>query len=528
MGYVVEKIKDNLSYLLSKWYFYWFLNGIKWGWEIKRKLNEIYNKREELNILTKNIEENSIKIQKSELNLSKINEDKIKIEEDLKLKEEEMFKMKEDLIREKSSSDVLKEKIWESSKSIESLQDKVKDLNNEKNTINLSKERLNTENNNYKDNVLKLENSIKELEQNTESLKKDKVELQTINNRLETLNEKNTKELDNIEDFKIKLKNELNNEKNKNNNEHKKLMEEANNFYNSGQELKRQYELKLEEEKQKELNKWKNIHSIHEKNTEDYFKEHFWLNINMKLNFVWYKINWGHLKPDVSVEYMHWNNKYLILFDAKTSRSSPDFSLDDINDIQNNKEFSKKVNDYIRSERKKIEKYIILKKVDWFKLFNVFYLVIPDEYLTFVDNKLLTWKFWDYNVEVISLSSSKTVLTYIIRRIEEFEHIQNFYGVEDKEIEDLNKFLVDVTKTAIFSSNINFQLWKFWVNIRDRYEWLHENIKRKVSSEVTTFKWRLSLDTWSDTLNKNLSEFLPKSKEIYEKNEKDIYKKLIS
>jgi hypothetical protein len=54
----------------------------------------------------------------------------------------------------------------------------------------------------------------------------------------------------------------------------------------------------------------------------------------------------------------------LILFDAKTSRSSPDFSLDDINDIQNNKEFSKKVNDYIRSERKKIEKYIILKKVD--------------------------------------------------------------------------------------------------------------------------------------------------------------------
>jgi hypothetical protein len=52
-------------------------------------------------------------------------------------------------------------------------------------------------------------------------------------------------------------------------------MEEANNFYNSGQELKRQYELKLEEEKQKELNKWKNIHSIHEKNTEDYFKEHF-------------------------------------------------------------------------------------------------------------------------------------------------------------------------------------------------------------------------------------------------------------
>jgi hypothetical protein len=45
------------------------------------------------------------------LNLSKINEDKIKIEEDLKLKEEEMFKMKEDLIREKSSSDVLKEKI---------------------------------------------------------------------------------------------------------------------------------------------------------------------------------------------------------------------------------------------------------------------------------------------------------------------------------------------------------------------------------------------------------------------------------
>ena len=523
MSYIIEKIKDELWYILGKWYFYWFLNGLKWWWEIKGKLLEIYNKKEELNLLMKNITENNDNIKSFEFDLSKLNDENTKIHAEIKIKESEILNIKEDLIREQVSKDKLLEKVWEVSKTLEWLNEKVKDLNNEKNEINLKKERLTVENNNYTNNINKLELEIKNISDSNESLKKSNIELETKNNQLENSNRENSKELQNFEDYKIKLKNELNDDKMKNENEHKKLMQDATNYYNSGQELKKQYELKLEDEKIKELNKWKNIHLIHEKNTEEYFTEHFGLDISMNINFIWYNINWNDLKPDVSIEYLYWDNKYLILFDAKTSRSSPDFSIDDIED---NKEFSWKINNYIRSERKKIEKYTVLKKIDWIKLYNTFYLVIPDEYFTFVDNKLLTWKFWNYNVEVISLSSSKTVLDYIVKRINEVEELSNIYGVEDKDIDNLNKYLVDVTKTAIFSSNINFQLWKFGVNITDRYEWLHENIKRKVSSESTTFKWKLSLDTWTDTLNKNLSEFLPKAKEIFEKNEKEIYKKL--
>lgn len=528
MSYILERTKENLSYILDKGYFYWFINGLKWWWDIKTKLSEIYSKKEEIDDLLILIKDNEAKLKELTFNLAKLEEEKNNKIVEIKNKEDELLRIKEEFSKAKIYNENNLEKLWKLNWKVDELKNKLKDLTNEKNNLDIEKERILTENKASKELVSKLENKINSLEKNLEQANKIKVEYETKNTQLEIINKSNNEELKDRNQFENKLRNELNEEKVKNYTEYKKLMQDANNFYNSWQELKKQYELKLEEEKQKELNKWKNIHSIHEKNTEDYFKEHFAWDISMKLNFTWYKINWEDLKPDVSVEYLYWDNKYLILFDAKTSRNSPDFSIDDFDSIQDNKEFSWKINSYIRDERKKIEKYTALKKLEWVKLYNTFYLVIPDEYLTFVDNKLLAWKFWNYNVEVISLSSSKTVLTYIIKKIEEFEYIENFYWVEDKEIESLNKYLVDVTKTAIFSSNINFQLWKFGVNIADRYEWLHENIKRKVSSEATTFKWKLSLDVWSDSLNQNLSEFLPKAKEIYEKNEKDMYKKLIS